>query len=118
MLAIAIADRMAALSNAVLTKIELVWRWTIDDPATPADSSDISRKILMLVTNDAGDINGMIIPSPSAAIWETIGPYAGIRLDLLTAAAVGFAEMLLAVDLRTATNDAFGTTLVTGGLAL
>ncbi len=118
MLAAAISERMSALSDATLTKVELAWRYTVDSLGTPADSSDISRKILMLVTNDAGDINGLIIPSPSAAIWETTGPYAGIRLDLLSTGALAFAELLTLVDLRTAANDQFGTTLVTGGLAL
>jgi len=118
MLAGAIAERMSALSDATLTKVELAWRYTVDSLGTPAEDSDISRKVLMLVTNDAGDINGLIIPSPSAAIWETTGSYTGIRLDLLSAGAVAFADMLLAVDFRTAENDQFGTTLVTGGLAL
>lgn len=118
MLAIAIADRMAALSDAVVTKVDLVWRYTIDSPGTPADTSDISRKILMLVTNADDEINGMIIPSPQAAIWETLGAYAGIRLDLASSGAVGFVGMLEAVDLRTGDNRIFGTVLAAGGLAI
>ncbi len=118
MLAIAIADRMAALSDAVVTKIDLVWRYTIDSPGTPADTSDTSRKILMFVTNADDEINAMIIPSPQAAIWETVGAYAGIRLDLLSAGAVGFAAMLTAVDFRTEDGRIFGTVLAAGGLAI
>ena len=117
MLAIAIGDRMQALSDALLFKIELTWRHTIDSPAAPALDSTIARKILILVTNADGDINGLVVPSP-ADNWETIGSYAGIRLDLASAGAVGFADLLLAVELRTDDDRAFGTILSVGGLAL
>lgn len=118
MLAIAIADRIAALSNAILFKIELVWRYTIEPPWFPAEGSTIERKILMLMTNEDEEINGIMIPSPADSIWETVGSYAGIRLDLDSAGAVGFANMLLAVDLRTDDNRQLGTVLAAGGLAL
>lgn len=118
MLAIGISDRIAALSNAVLFKIELVWRYTIEPPWSPAEGSTIERKILMLMTNEDEEINGIVIPSPADSIWETLGSYAGIRLDLLSAGAVGFADMLTLVDLRTDDNRAVGTVLAAGGLAL
>ncbi len=117
MLAIAIADRMAALSNALLSKIELTWRYTIDSPAEPANDSSIERKILMLITNEDEEINGLVIPSP-ADNWETIGNYAGIRLDLASAAAVQFVAMLESIDFRTDDNRQLGTILAAGGLAL
>lgn len=117
MLAIAIADRMAALSNARLTKIELTWKYTIDSPAEPALDSTIERKILMLITNADDEINAIVIPSP-ADNWEQIGNYAGIRLDLASAAAAQFVAMLLAIDFRTDDNRVLGTILAAGGLAL
>lgn len=118
MLALGIADRISAVSDARIIKVELTWRYRPDSPGTPADSSDVSRKILMLVTNPDDEINGLIIPSPQAAIWEALGPYAGIRLDLLSAGAVGFVGLLTAVDLRTEDGRIFGTTLAAGGLAI
>jgi hypothetical protein len=117
MLAIAIGDRMQALSNAILFKIQLTWRYTVDSPAEPAIESDIERKILLLVTNEDEEINGIVIPSPGD-IFEAIGAYAGIRLDLATAGAIGFADMLLSVELQTDDNRAVGTQLVTGGLTI
>ena len=117
MLAIAIADRMAALSDALLSKIELTWRYTIDSPAEPALDSTVERKILMLITNEDEEINGLVIPSP-ADNWETIGNYAGIRLDLASAAAVQFVAMLESIDFRTDDNRPLGIILAAGGLAL
>lgn len=116
-LAFFVADKMQAISNGVLSKIELVWRYTIDDPGTPAEESDVARKILMLMTNEDGEVNGIVIPSPGD-IWETTGSYAGIRLDLAGAGALGWADMLLVMDLRTEDNRAVGTVLTAGGLML
>jgi hypothetical protein len=116
--AIAIADGLAMLSDAVITRVSLSWRATIDDPAMPAESSDISRKLLMLITNPDDEINAVIIPSPDADIFETTGSYAGIRLDLTHAGALAFADMLTTMEFRTDDNRQLGTDLVAGGLAL
>lgn len=115
-LAAAIADRVGALSDAVIVKIDLVYRWTIDDPATPAESSNIERKLLMLMLNSDDEINGIIVPSP-ADNWESIGSYAGIRLDLASDAAAGWVAMLEAIDFRTEDGRQLGTILAAGGLA-
>lgn len=112
-----IADAASALSDGALERVEVAYRWTIDDPATPAESSDIERKLLMLVVNDAEEINGVIIPSPRD-LWESTGSYTGIRLDLGAPAALGFVAMLEALDLRTGDNRELGTVLIAGGLAL
>lgn len=116
-LAYAIGARLSAISDAVLHKIELVFRYSVDDPPEPAGDSDIERKVLLLITNDDGEINGLVIPSPGD-IWETTGSYAGIRVDLAGAGALGFASMLGEIDLRTEDNRQLGTILAAGGLAL
>lgn len=116
-LANGIADRMLGISNGVVSKIELTWRYRIDSPATPASGSSVARKVLLLMTNDAGDINGVIVPSPGD-IFEAAGDYAGIRVDLASAGAIGWADMLLTIDLRTDDDRALGTVLAAGGLAL
>jgi hypothetical protein len=116
-LANGIADRMQAISNALLWKIDLTWRYTIDSPAAPALDSTNERKILMLITNEDDEINAIVIPSP-AANWESVGSYAGIRLDLASAAATSFAAMLASTDLRTDDDRAVGTILAAGGLAI
>lgn len=117
MLAIAIADRMAALSNALLTKIDITRKYRIDSPAEPALDSTIERKILMLMTNADDEINALVIPSP-ADNWESIGSYTGIRLDLASAAAAAFVVMLESLDLRTDDNRALGIVLAAGGLTI
>lgn len=116
-LAFRIAARMQAISSALLYKIDLTWRYTVDSPPDPALDSTTERKILLLITNADEEINGLVLPSP-AENWEVLGNYAGIRLDLASAGAVAFAAMLLTADLRTEDNRAFGTTLVAGGLEL
>jgi hypothetical protein len=116
-LANGIADRMQAISNGLLAKIDLTWRYTIDSPPAAADDSTVKRKIIMLIVNDDDEINAIVIPSP-ADNWETTGSYAGIRLDLASAGAVGFVEMLESIDLRTNDNRAVGTVLAAGGLVL
>lgn len=116
-LATALADRVSDLSNGLLCKIDLTWRYTVDSPASADASADLGRKILLLITNADDEINGIVIPSP-ADNWEIAGSYAGIRLDLASAGATQFAAMLLVVDLRTEDDHAVGTILAAGGLAL
>ena len=111
------AAATGAMSDAVLTGIDIAYRWTIDTPATPADSSSIERKILMLMVNEDDEINGMMVPSPRADLWETTGSYAGIRLDLAGAGALAWIDMLAALDLRTKDDRELGV-LAAGGLAL
>lgn len=108
---------MQALSNGILSKIDLTWRYTVDDLAEADASADLQRKILMLMTNEDEQINGIVIPSPRD-IWESSGAYVGIRLDLASAGAVEFAAMLLTMNLRTNDNRAVGTVLAAGGLAI
>lgn len=108
---------MEALSNALLCKIDLTWRYTVDSPALADASADLSRKILMLIVNEDDEINGIVIPSP-ADNWEIAGSYAGIRLDLASAGALAFVAMLESMDLRTEDDHAVGIILAAGGLAL
>jgi len=115
--AYAIGDQLSALSDGVLYKIELSYRYTVDEPLAAADTSTNERKVLMLITNDDDEINGIMIPSPGD-IFETTGSYAGIRVDLANEDVVVFADMLLAIDLRTDDNRQLGTVLAAGGLAL
>jgi len=113
----AIAGAAGAISDATVTGIDIAWRWTIDEPAAPAESSNIERKLLMLMVNDAGEINGMIIPSPRADLWETTGSYAGIRLDMSSAGALAWIAMLASIELVTPAAHELGA-LAVGGLAL
>ncbi len=108
---------MQDISNGLVVKIDLTWRYRVDSPPLASVDADLSRKILLLVTNEDDEINGIVIPSP-ADNWETTGPYAGIRLDLASTGAIDFATMLTIIDLRTDDNRAVGTVLAAGGLAI
>lgn len=117
LLAMTIADRMQAFSDGVLFKVELTWKYRVEPTPTPPEDSTVERKLLLLVTNEDEEINGMIVPSPGD-VFESTGAYAGIRLDLASAGAIGFADMLLVVDLQTSDDRSVGTTLAAGGLAI
>ena len=115
--ALAMAERVAPLSDAGIVAIQIAYRWTIDDPAAPAESSSIERKLLLLHVNPEDEINGMIIPSPKAELFETTGTHAGIRLDMSSAGALAWIDMLAALELLTKQAHALGA-LEVGGLAL
>lgn len=116
--ALALGELARSVSSAELIQIELRWRHTIDSPALAPIETDLSRKILLLVTNEDDEINALTIQSPRDELWEISGNYAGIRLDLASAGALAFVEMLEAMLLRTKDDREFGITLVAGGLAL
>jgi hypothetical protein len=114
--ALAMVGAVAPLSDALIVAVQIAYRWTIDDPATPAESSNIERKLLLLHVNDSDEINGMMIPSPRADLWETTGNYAGIRLDMASAGALALIDMLAGIELLTKQAHPLGA-LVVGGLA-
>jgi hypothetical protein len=116
-LAYFIAGKMQNLSNALLIKIELTWHYRADTVIEPPFDSTNERKILLLMLNSDDEINGMVVPSPIDN-WESTGAYAGIRLDLASAGALGWVAMLESIDLRTDDNRPVGTILAAGGLAL
>jgi hypothetical protein len=111
-------SQFSALSNALVVRIQVSYKHTIDDPGLPDPQSNTRQNVMLFVENDQGDINALVVPSPRPLIFEQAGPYAGIRLDLAGAAAVQFQAGILAYLLRTEDNRQFGTTLLTGGLAL
>lgn len=113
----AIAARLQVLSNALLWRIQIVWKWTADMPG-PADvDSNVRRAVLVLVAGPDDAINALLIPSPRSTIFEADGRYAGIRLDLDNAAVSGFVSVL-ELPLLTPDGGAFGTDIITGGLSL
>ena len=116
-LAYTLADAVSDLSDGVLAEISILYRWRDYTPTEAPESSDVERKVLFLITNLDGDINGVIIPSP-IEIWEITGSYAGIRVDLLHASVVALQEALEAQDYRTDDNRQLGTMITAGGLAL
>lgn len=116
-LANAFRSAIAPLTSAQLVKIEITYRHTIDDQADDQADADLERRVLFLVENADGMINAVLIPAPRE-MWEISGPYAGIRVDLLSTSAIAFVELIQAIELRTRDGGDFGNNLVVGGLAL
>lgn len=112
-----LANRVSSLSNGVLVRIELVYKYRPDAVPAAPDGSTNERKLLLLITNDVGEIYGLVVPSPGD-IFELAGAYTGIRVDLNNSVVIAFGEMLAAVELRTDDNRPVGTEITTGGLAL
>lgn len=113
----AIAARVQVLSNALLWRIQLVWKWTADMPG-PADvDSNVRRALLLLVQASDERINALLVPSPRDSVFEIDGRYAGVRVDLDNAAVSGFVSVL-ELPLLTPDGGAFGTDIITGGLSL
>jgi hypothetical protein len=114
--ALAMVGVVTPLSDGLIVAVQIAYRWTMDDPATPAESSNIERKLLLLHVNSEDEINGMIIPSPRIELFETLGNYAGIRLDLASTGALAWIDMLTRVELLTREGHELGV-LAVGGLA-
>lgn len=105
-----------AISNGVIYKFEMVWKYIVDDAPAAGIYSDTRRGLLVLVENSDGDLSGLRIPSPKLDLFETSGKYAGIRLDKTHPDVINFATLIAATNFRTADNREFGHTLINGGL--
>lgn len=107
-----------AISDALVYRMEMVWKYTIDVLPMPSVTSDISRGLLILIENDSGELSGIRIPSPKAELFETTGKYAYIRMDKTNSAVIDFQTLLNTQDFRTADNRQLGHTIINGGLML
>lgn len=117
-LAESLAARIQDISDALLCKIELVWRFKPDEILPASESSNVERKLLLLIQNENDEINGIIFPSVLTVLFETSGVYAGIRADLTQPAFTVFQALLNAHNFRTIDNRAIGTAIAAGGLSL
>jgi hypothetical protein len=108
-----------AISNAVVTRITLQYTATIESSTTPAAQSDIHRKLLLFVGNGE-NIEALTILSPDLDLFETTGPYAGIRVDMQSSLIAAFTNSYStwAIPFCTEDGDVIGPTLIMGGLSL
>ena len=117
-LAESLAARMQAISDALLCKIELLWRFKPDEIGEAFETSNVERKLLLLIQNENDEINAIIFPSVLTVLFETSGVYAGIRADLALPAFTIFQALLEAHNFRTVDNRPLGTAIAAGGLSL
>lgn len=111
--------RFAAITDARITRIHIQYKHLVDDPAEPGSNANIRRKLLVFLRNGER-LDTITVPSVDSDVFEQIGTYAGIRLDLQHTAALDLAARLQSgeLDLRTEDDEQIGPELVTGGLAL
>lgn len=72
---------VGALSSAVCVEADVVLRWTETQPAAADASSDIHRQGVFIFNTPMPDLATVRIHSIDDTFLETVGPYAGIRID-------------------------------------
>lgn len=91
--ALALASACATLSDAVLYEVTIIWPLAIPaPPATPPDS-DV-RTAAVLFYRNATDVASVTLPAPRALLFETAGPYAGLRITRASAQLSGLLQTL------------------------
>lgn len=112
-------DKMTPLVNCVFTRVGWRWIFTEDAPETAAIGSNTRRQLALFYRN--GDLwEAFYLPSPDPSIFETDGPYAGIRVDMsnptVVAAIADLTAALAAVV--TPEGDPFPDEFQAGGLVI
>jgi hypothetical protein len=114
--AIAVAiPRMQALTDAVFQRVVIEYKSSLFSPAEPPEGSTIRRKALLIFQNADEELDALTILSPVSSLYETTGPYAGIRVD--PTQLVDLVDMLSSIAFRTKDDRQFGSIFVAGSLA-
>lgn len=75
-----VAEKLLALSNAVLPQITITYEMRDASPALAPVGTDLSEKVAFYYRN--GDMyEATVLPSPKEELFSTEQPYAGIRVD-------------------------------------
>jgi hypothetical protein len=106
-----------AASDAIVTRISVKYTHVIDSHPEPASSADLQRNLLLLL-RDGTNFEALTIVSPRTDLIETLGDYAGVRLNMQHPTVQAFATnyALWAIPFTNPEGDPIGE-LVTGGLA-
>lgn len=84
---------MEAISDAVVDEIKLYYRGYENTPATPAIGSEVAQFVGLYYSNE-GEFDAVFIPAPKPSLYETVGPYAGIRVDTSNPTVLALLESL------------------------
>lgn len=112
--------RYLAVSNAIIVRVEVVYEWYYRNLPEAEEGSDSTRTLLLFYRNENGTIDVLSIVSPRNTIYETTGPYAGIRIDKNHPAIVAWQDITVN-GLLTFVNqygELLGPELLTGGIAI
>jgi hypothetical protein len=110
---------MQAISDAVPDQFDIYYRWRDTTPPPAAIGSDTARFVAFYYSNGV-DSDAIFVPSPNPAIFETLGPYAGIRVDTANPAVLSAVEVFnLALETAGASvSFPVGPGFVAGGRVL
>jgi hypothetical protein len=112
-------DRVQPLSSAWPGRWFVRYTFEDDGLSTAVEDSDVLRRLAMFYRT--GEVHDRIwVPSGRLELMETVGTYAGIRLDALRpeVAAILLAMQDVTSFIVTPEGDSFPSTFVVGGLAL
>jgi hypothetical protein len=117
--ALGLLSLVSAVSDAVLTRYSLIWKSTIDEPGTPALTSDCTRYLgLFYRSSDGTQTEAIWIPSPKSFVFEGTGAYTGIRANAANEILAAFLVTNPQNSLVQREGTAFPATFVVGGLRL
>jgi hypothetical protein len=115
----AITADMLPLSDATLIAVKYVWGWH-DTEYTPPPSGATTQVKLALFYRSDERYEALHVPAPKASLFETDGPYAGIRLNMADTAVQDLIDNLTTAlsGVVDEVGNPFPTTFLAGGRVL
>lgn len=112
-----IAAALAAVSDAVIERVEFRTFIDLDTGIAAPPTSDVKRAAVFFYRN-GDNVSSLRLPSPTLLLVETSGPYAGVRI---TPASVALSSLLAQVAGMVAgafdpVGRPYGPTFVVGGI--
>jgi hypothetical protein len=77
----AITADMLPLSDAILVAVRLIWGWHDTEPTPPPSGPTTQVKLALFYRSDER-YEALHVPAPKESLFETDGPFAGLRLNL------------------------------------
>lgn len=110
---------IAQLTDAIVSRTMFSWVWTDPTPPSAGILSDTKRSGLLYYRNSER-WEMFRIPSPKGGLFETTGPYAGIRLDRTNPAVEASLQALSTGLTQTVTPEGneWPDEFIVGGLAI
>jgi hypothetical protein len=114
-------DRARLVSNAKIRKVEYVYEYYENDLSEPNALADCSLFVALYYgKEDNTGVEALYIPSPVAELFETSGPFAGIRTDAQAVQMQGLITLFEDAPngIVTIDGDPWPTSFIVGGLVL
>jgi hypothetical protein len=87
---------VSALSSAVCIEADIILRWTETTPGPAGVLSDVQRQGVFIFNTPVPDFATVRVISIDDSFLETVGPYAGIRIDQTLTAVSDFIAAITA----------------------